>query len=279
MNKIKKIGTLFLALALTFSLAACSNTKELDHEKLASNINDVNKIQPVIGMIMPETIENYNFDNYVDKNLITEYYGVGGVSISVTPFMAFKPVVGKEDEVKEGVEEWAKNQIDMFTNYQPHNVPLIENKLIYETEGYIFYFISTGNEELKAIIDQNIVDGVFNMETFSEEAVLVTVEGDDPVFTSIEQVTDETYPELIEEILPADLIEDSFIIFSEWSTTSVFVLKGKDSEAITEKMTAYYDSKEADPDGLLTAEVEGYQIWIYSSNNDAVLDAIENSFI
>ena len=280
MKKNKKIVTIILALALTFSLAACGggNSQEIDYSKLGAELDDVKEHQSVIGMGFNETIDDYHF-SFVDKSLLTEYYAIGGSILSVNPFLAFKPVEGKEEVVKQGVEEWVKNQTETFEWYQPHNIPLIEDRLVVEQDGYIFYFLTSANDQLEELMKDNITDGVFNFEAFSTAVMDLTVEGEDSVFSTLEQVTDETYPKFIETFLPSDLVDEHFILFSEWTNTSVFVINGSDHEEITAGVTKYYTEEGVDMADITSATFGDNLIFINSSNNQGVLEAIKACLI
>ena len=140
----------FLVLLMCiFLLTGCETEPEevklndLDVVKIGENLRDFTYFNNIDSLNDEDLIEGYS----IDTSIISEYaiYISSAVS-DPSMYIVAKPKEGKESVLKYQIKDMFSKYLSSYSDYYPEAVPMIENRLEKEYNGYLIYVVSKENE-------------------------------------------------------------------------------------------------------------------------------------
>jgi len=145
--KMKKVLVLLLGL---FLITGCGNEKEvekkeLDISKVGSQLQSVESFKDLNNLNDEDLIKGYG----IDLDLMEEYaiYISSAVS-DPSMYIVAKAKSSKESVLKFQIKDMFSKYLSSYMGYYPEAVPMIENRLEKEYDGYLIYIVSENNEEI-----------------------------------------------------------------------------------------------------------------------------------
>jgi len=261
---MKKIFNLILITFMCFLLTGCGNVN-LDLEKISTEIDTLKTDEFDILTASEEVASTEVFNDLIElyeydlEELNIDSTNIEKMSFKVDlnnlpAYMIIKPVSGKENEVKEDIN----NYLNSFDN--------LNEKLETEYKGHLIYIFSEDNEKVLNAI-KRAKKQIFGMLMEVDEESLEPLTGINP------------------NDLDEYLIKNSVLTQSN----SYYILKPKagKEDSVKKAMDEYMEKLEQQwetylPDqyelvkNRLEEEYGGYLIYIISTNNDIVLDSIKS---
>ena len=141
---------LLILLVFIFLLVGCDSTKQneekvynLDTVKVGECLKSFTYFSDTSSLNDEDLIIGYG----IDTKLLSEYaVYISSVVEDPSMYIVAKPIEGKESVVKFQIKDMFDKYLGSYSGYYPEAVPMIENRLEKEYNGYLIYIISADNE-------------------------------------------------------------------------------------------------------------------------------------
>jgi len=150
---MKKVLILLICM---FLITGCGgNNKEelanIDTTKVAKKLETISYFNNDSSLNDEDLIKGYG----IDTKIISEYaIYISSAVKDPSMYIVAKPVEGKESILKFQIKEMFSKYLSSYSGYYPEAVPMIENRLEKEYNGYLIYIVSNDNETIyKKIIE------------------------------------------------------------------------------------------------------------------------------
>ena len=169
---MKKVLVVFFLIVIYFALANMQGCSTYQQDSVAPlNAANPSSEEVIYGAGPQDVIEDYFFQNQVmalndldetvlqerfgiDAELYTEYYGkYADGRFGVSDIFILKPAPGKEDALKDALENVRNMRISEFTNYNIyHSLENAEDALIFRHGEYIIMVMTDEPEAVRDLI-------------------------------------------------------------------------------------------------------------------------------
>ena len=143
---MKKLLVLLICLLLITGCTSKEEEKELidiDTNKVGEKLKSFTYFSDSVSLNDEDLIEGYGIETK-----IMESYAIY-ISSSVedpSMYIVAKPIEGKKSVLEFQIKEMFSKYLSSYSDYYPEAVPMIENRLEKEYNGYLIYIISTDND-------------------------------------------------------------------------------------------------------------------------------------
>ena len=131
---------------------------------VASNDNDkvINEVKntktQVFGMMMEVTKDQIKDTLNIESADVEEFLmKMPAMMVQSNTYIVVKPVSGKEETVKNAIEDYMKKLEDQWSTYLPEQYELVKNRKVEKIGNYLVYIVSNNNDLVFNTINNNKV--------------------------------------------------------------------------------------------------------------------------
>ena len=109
----------------------------------------------VFGMMMEVTKDQIKDTLNVEEADVEEFLMKMPMMGQASKYIIVKPVSGKEEVVKNAIDEYMANEETQWSMYLPDQYELVKNRKVEKIGDYLIYIVSTDNNSVFETIKNN----------------------------------------------------------------------------------------------------------------------------